>query len=211
MIPIIQSFETIILANGGFPQHAMPLSQLEKAKRIICCDGSISNLLTYGLTPDYIVGDLDSISDELRARFSSILHHVSEQETNDLTKAVTFCLSNGWNEITILGATGKREDHSIGNFSLLIDYAELCDVQMLTNYGSFVPQLKESVEYESYPGESVSLFSFDVDARLSSQNLLYPLEDRKLTAWWQGTLNKAASHSFLLEKDKGKAIVFREY
>ena len=210
-IPIIQSFHTVILADGAFPQHSIPLAFMKKAKRIVCCDGSVSNLLAYGLTPDYIVGDLDSISEELKIRFSSILHHDPDQETNDLTKAVQFCRNHGWGEITILGATGKREDHSIGNLSLLIDYAEDIQVQMLSDYGSFVPQLTDSVDYESYPGEQISIFSFDANARFVSTNLRYPLDNRCLTSWWQGTLNEAILESFTIKKDRGKALIFREY
>ena len=211
MIPIIQPFQTIILADGAFPQHSIPLAFMEKAGRIVCCDGSVSNLLAYGLNPDYIVGDLDSIPEELKIRFSSVLHHDPDQETNDLTKAVQFCRNHNWNEITILGATGKREDHSIGNLSLLIDYAENIRVQMLSDYGSFVPQLADSAGYESYPGEQVSIFSFDADARFVSTNLRYPLDNRCLTSWWQGTLNESETGSFTIHKDKGKALIFREY
>jgi len=110
MIPLIQKFETIILANGSFPVHATPFASLHNAKRIICCDGAAQNLLNAGLEPDFIIGDLDSVSDEIKQRFASVLIHQAEQETNDLTKAVHFCIENNWTEITILGATGKRED-----------------------------------------------------------------------------------------------------
>ncbi len=148
MIPLIQNFKTIILANGAFPTHAIPLSFLHHAERIICCDGSSKSLLNIGLKPDYIVGDLDSISDEIRTTFSSILYYNPDQEINDLTKAVKFCIQHEWKEITILGATGKREDHTLGNLSLLTDYKESINVQLLTDYGVFVPQLEKSSIYE---------------------------------------------------------------
>ena len=210
-IPIIQSFNTVVLADGAFPGHKLPLSFMEKAERIICCDGAVGGLFAYGLNPDFIVGDLDSISEESRLRFSSVLHQDKDQETNDLTKAIRFCLAHGWSKITILGATGKREDHSIGNLSLLTDYAEDVQIQLLSDFGSFVPQLTDSITYESFPGEQVSIFSFDPDALFSSKNLRYPLNNRTLTSWWQGTLNEAKSDSFSISKSQGKALVFREY
>lgn len=210
-IPIIQSFQTVILADGAFPKHPIPLELLKKAKRIICCDGAVSNLLAYGLQSDFIVGDLDSIPEDLKIRFSSILYPDSDQETNDLTKAVQFCLKNAWNEISILGATGKREDHTIANLSLLADYVENAKVQLLSNYGSFVVQTADSAIYESYAGEQVSIFNFDVNARFWSENLAFPLVDRKLTSWWQGTLNEAKRDSFKIRKSEGKALIFREY
>ena len=210
-IPIIQSFTTLILADGAFPCHKLPLSFMEKAERIICCDGSVRGLLAYGLKPDCIVGDLDSIPEDLKLRFSPILHLDKDQETNDLTKAVRFCMKHGWNEITILGATGKREDHSIGNLALLADYAEDIKVQLLSDFGSFVPQLADLVNYESFPGEQVSIFSLDPQALFTSENLLYPLNNRPFTSWWQGTLNEATASGFSIGKNQGKALIFREY
>ncbi|MDR0427894.1 MAG: thiamine diphosphokinase [Dysgonamonadaceae bacterium] len=210
MTPLLQDFKTIILANGAFPQHKVPLSFLHSADRIICCDGAIINLLQIGLEPNYIVGDLDSIPEGLKKRFSSILYQNSEQETNDLTKSVRFCVEHNWNEITILGATGKREDHSMGNLSLLTDYMDEVDVQLLTDYGVFNPQ-KKNVVYESYPKQQVSVFSLTPSTRFSGENLIYPLDNRTFTSWWQGTLNESSGDWFRIQMDEGKALVFRQY
>jgi thiamine pyrophosphokinase len=210
MIPLIQNFDTVILANGSFPVHPAPLELLRTAKRIICCDGAAQNLLNAGLEPDFIIGDLDSVSEEIKRRFASVLIFQSEQETNDLTKAVQFCIENKWIEITILGATGKREDHTLGNLSLLTDYAEKANVQMLTDYGVFTPLLKTST-LESYCGEQISIFSLHPDTVLTFHNLLYSVKNRKLTSWWQGTLNEAESDCFTIDFDKGKILIFREY
>jgi thiamine pyrophosphokinase len=210
MIPFIQNFKTVVLADGTFPTHRIPVSFLYKANRIICCDGATQNLVNAGLEPHYILGDLDSISEDLKKRFASILFHNPDQETNDLTKSVRFCIKNGWNEITILGATGKREDHTLGNLSLLTDYAEKANVQLLTDYGVFVPQLK-SASYESYPKQQVSFFGLSPDTLFTTRHLVYPLKNKPLTSWWQGTLNEAQSEYFTIEMNKGKALVFREY
>ncbi|MDL2224316.1 thiamine diphosphokinase [Bacteroidales bacterium OttesenSCG-928-M06] len=211
MIPLLQDFKTIILANGGFPQHQVPLSYLHSADRIICCDGAIINLLKAGLEPDYIVGDLDSIYQVLKDRFASILHHDPDQETNDLTKAVQFCIKNNWRQITILGATGKRDDHTIGNLSLLPDYMEEVEVQLFTNYGVYNPQITSSSVYKSYPEQLVSIFSLTPSTLITCEGLMYPLDNRQLTSWWQGTLNEATQDSFSIDMDQGKLLVFRGY
>ena len=210
MIPLIQNFKTIVLANGDFPKHKIPLGFLHNAEQIICCDGAAQNLLNQGLTPDFIIGDMDSVSEEIKKQYSSILLHLAEQETNDLTKAVHFCLENNRTEITILGTTGKREDHTLGNLSLLTDYAEKANIQMLTDYGVFTPLLKTST-MESYPGEQISIFSLNPETVFSFKDLVYPVQNRKLTSWWQGTLNEAEKDSFTIEFNKGEVLVFREY
>ena len=210
MIPLIQNFKTVILANGNFPQHKIPLEFLRKAEQITCCDGATQSLLNSGLEPDYIIGDLDSISEEIKNKYSSILLYSSEQETNDLTKAVHFCVEKSLTEITILGATGKREDHTIGNLSLLTDYAEKANVQLLTDYGVFNPLLKTST-LESYFREQISIFSLEPDTKLTFQNLLYPVINRSFSSLWEGTLNEAKGDRFTVGFKKGKVLVFREY
>jgi len=211
-IPFIFPYKTVILANGDFPRHPVPLSFLHESTRIICCDGATESLLRNGLErglePDHIVGDLDSLSHDLRKLFSHCLHHDTDQNTNDLTKSVKFCAENQWNEITILGATGKREDHSLGNISLLADYAVSVKVQLITDYGVFVPLL-QSGSFESFAGQQVSVFSLTPDTVFTFRGLQYPLTREKITSWWQGTLNEALCSEFSIDMDHGKALVFR--
>ena len=114
--------EAVILANGDYPTHPIPLQILAYAPYIICCDGGANAYIDRGNVPDVIIGDGDSLSEENRRKYSHILHYISDQETNDQTKAVNFLLSQGKKNIAIVGATGKREDHTLGNISLLIDY-----------------------------------------------------------------------------------------
>ncbi len=209
-LAIIQDFRTIILANGAFPKHEIPLSVLRQADRIICCDGATENLLKVGLEPDFIVGDLDSLSTELKTTYQAILRHNPDQENNDQTKAVRFCIENGWKELTILGATGKREDHTLGNISLLADYADEVKIQLLTDYGSFVA-ISCSTVFESFEGQQVSIFSFSPETLFTTHDLLYPLNNRGLYSWWQGTLNEATRNYFSIDINQGKALIFREY
>ncbi len=111
---------TVILANGSFPRRKCLLETLRAAARIVCCDGAASALLRAGLEPDLVVGDLDSLDPVLKKRFGKRLVHESEQETNDLSKAFRACMARGWTSIVILGAGGRREDHLLGNASLLL-------------------------------------------------------------------------------------------
>ena len=201
---------TVIIANGSFPRHPLPLSFLRGAAHIICCDGATKTLLKHGFEPHHIVGDLDSISPALKDRFKHCLHHDADQETNDLTKAVHFCVNRQWDEITILGATGKREDHCLGNISLLADYAKFARVQMVTDYGVFVPLL-ESTRFESFAGQQVSIFSLTPDTVFTFQGLKYPITQQTISSWWQGSLNEALGNEFTIEMDRGRALVFRQH
>ena len=199
-------YETVILANGEFPEHAVPLKILDDCKYLVCCDGAVNNLPEGFRLPDAVVGDCDSLSEENKILYAGIIHRIAEQETNDLTKAVNFCLGQGRSNITILGATGKREDHTIGNISLLCEYMECAEVEMITNYGVF-NGIKETSMFESYPGQQISLFCID-RCEISTQNLVYKVEKKVFTNWWQATLNEAEKENFTISTN-GRTLVYR--
>ena len=210
-LPIIDKcVETVVLANGEFPTHPIPLSILNNSKYLVCCDGATNNLSRTSKEPDAIVGDCDSISSENNKRFSKIIHRISEQDTNDLTKAVHFCFGQQRYKITILGATGKREDHTIGNISLLCDYIKQnnSEIEMITDYGVFIGIDKTS-SFESFKGQQVSLFCID-KCHVTTHDLVYEVKKHVFTNLWQATLNESEGDEFTIETD-GRMIVYRAF
>lgn len=200
----------VILADGNFPVHRIPLRYLMEATHIICCDGSAESLIAIGLEPEAIIGDLDSLDAGIAERYADRLHKESEQDTNDLTKAVRWCINKRYKDIVILGATGKREDHTIGNISLLAEYAGETNVIMVTDTGTFTPLLKSSV-VRSFPGQQISVFSVNPETEITSGGLKYRLKNLKLKNWWVATLNEASGDSFELQFNGGPVIVYQKF
>jgi thiamine pyrophosphokinase len=201
---------TVIVADGSFPVHPVPLQYLKDAGIVVCCDGSAESLMNTGMVPYAIVGDMDSLSDELRNRYADRIYIDEDQETNDLTKAVQWCQHYGYNDIIILGATGKREDHTIGNISLLAEYSKYVNVRMITDTGVFIPFLN-SCKVESFPGQQVSVFSIDTSTEITSTGLRYPLNRKILKNWWEATLNEALDDYFELRFNGGPVLVFMKF
>ena len=192
---------TVILANGSFPRRKCLLEMLHAAARIVCCDGAASALLRAGLEPDLVIGDLDSLDPALKKRFGKRLIHEAEQETNDLSKAFRACMARGWRSIVILGAGGRREDHLLGNISLLPLFAAAgADVRMETDFGTFLPVLK-SASFRLPVGTKVSIFSFHPEMSVTASGLKYPLDKLRLPFWWCGTLNETTAPEFSLSFD----------
>ena len=198
----------VIIANGDFPSHEVPLSFLALAEFVVCCDGAANQYIARGGVPDAIVGDCDSISEENKNRYRDIIIVDKNVNTNDLTKSVEFCVRRGKTNIVILAATGKRDDHTLGNISLLVEYIRIADVQLITDYGIFTPIFSET-SFESFIGQQVSIFSID-QVPIATHGLKYPLQNTVITNWWQGTLNESYDESFSIET-KGRVIVFQAF
>jgi thiamine pyrophosphokinase len=213
---------TVILANGAFPSHAVPLEALRGAERVVCCDGAVEKLEEAGLSPAWVVGDLDSLGDAARARYAERLVHAAEQDTNDLAKAFRFCVKRGWHDLLILGATGLREDHTLGNLAWLADFAEELQtaaqgvppvprrVVLLTDTGVFTPVLA-STQFRSHTGQQVSIFSFDPGLAVYAEGLKYALDGVRFTRWWQAALNESVGDAFKLVFEGGPLLVFQTY
>ncbi|MBR1546124.1 MAG: thiamine diphosphokinase [Prevotella sp.] len=196
----MRKYDAVILANGTFPTHTVPLKVLHEADRVVCCDGAI----THYPHADIVIGDGDSVPEQYHDR----LIQIDEQDDNDLTKATRYCIAQGWRRIAYLGCTGKREDHTIGNISLLMRYFREYQVEgvMYTDHGFFVPAEGDRT-FETSPGQQVSIFNFGC-TELSSEGLkwqCYPT-----TEWWQGTLNEALEASFTIHAND-YYLVFRTF
>ena len=199
--------EAVILANGDYPSAPLPLQILEEAPFVVCCDGGANEYIAKGHLPDIIIGDGDSLSEENRLKHASLLYHNPDQETNDQTKAVQYLLTQGKRNIAIVGATGKREDHTIGNVSLLMEYMRMgANVRSYTDYGVFIP-CKDTCIFKCKEGQAVSIFNFTAK-ELKSEGLAYPIYD--FTSWWQGTLNQCSASTFTIQ-GKGEYLLFINY
>ena len=191
----------VIVADGTFPTHPLPLAALRDADLIIACDGAAKTLLHAGFMPHCVVGDLDTLEQKIQQQLKDRLEHETEQETNDLSKAFRSALRkmSAADTLTILGATGKREDHTLGNLSLLADFAG--------QHGTFLP-VTGTAGIPCHPGQAVSFFNPTGNpVRLTGKNLKYPVNDLALDRWWTATLNTATADTVELATSPADATV----
>ena len=208
----------VILAAGDFPTHSIPLAALHGADFIVCCDSAYHQLSTLNpqlSTPIVVIGDGDSLAPCEKRQLGDHYIQVDEQDYNDLHKAMDFATSHyplPTTHYTLIGATGKREDHTLGNISYLVTFAEEhpgSEIEMLTDYGRFCA-MRGTRTFESFPRQQVSIFTMDSDRPFSSTGLKWPLNNFHARRWWQASLNEALGSSFSLAAEDW-IVVFRSY
>ena len=204
-------YDTVIVANGEPPTHPEALRLLHGARTVVCCDGAVGSVVALGTEPTAIVGDGDSISPEMAERFADRLYPDRSEEYNDLTKAVNYCEAQGVRRFAIIGGGGRREDHLLGNISLLIGYSRHFEAVMVTNYGIFTP-IHKTTAFDCSPGQPVSVFCFTPETRITYHGLKYPASLRRFAQLWEGTLNVTDSDAFVIElHDEGDVVVFHAF
>lgn len=204
----------VIICDGKFPKTEYPRYLIRTADFIICCDGALRKFIRNSKSifgeerlPDKVIGDMDSLPASMKKRYSDIIVKIDEQEHNDQTKAFRWVMENlsGIGNIRILGATGEREDHTIGNISLLMEYARTYDLQamginveMISDYGTMFAAT-DSFEMDCGEGRKVSIFSPDNSLKIRSEGLEWPTDDVVFDNWWKATLNRASRDNVKLE------------
>ena len=129
-----------MIISGGSIQREFASGFLkeEKADRIIAADSGLAFCEAENIVPDVILGDFDSISPACAARYhlnalqNGEKKHVMiqgkevllerfrpQKDATDTELAVEKACSLGADEVILLGATGSRLDHVLGNIALL--------------------------------------------------------------------------------------------
>ncbi len=185
---------TIILAAGDFPKKGgAAWTRLTNAARVVCCDGAANAYCRrFKKEPTAVVGDGDSV----RGQYANLVK-IAEQETNDLAKAVSYCALRGWKNPVILGATGKREDHTLGNIFRALDFG----LEVVSDYGRFVP-VEGRVTLHVNKGAAISVFAPNPLTRMTSQGLVWKLDDVRFENLYCATLNRASASRVVLTATK---------
>ena len=198
----------VIVGNGQFPKKEYPLYLLESADYVVCCDGALDTYLRHFSgrnlrRPDVVVGDMDSLSKKTAERFRDIAVKIDEQETNDQSKAFHYILEHfpDVDTVHILGATGKREDHTIGNLSLLMEYVRemrrqdcgrTVSVDIVSDWSTAFA-ITDSCTLDVGEGRSVSIICPDNSLNIKSEGLVWPTDNVVFDNLWQATLNRASA------------------
>lgn len=200
----------VIIAGGDFPKKEYPRQILRDADSIICCDGNAlkaflrNRKAIFGedcRQPDSVVGDLDSMPAKLLDEYGDLLVHIEEQDDNDLAKAFHYVLDHipGVDLITFLATTGKREDHTLGNFGQLMEFARHLEsigssisLQAVSDYSTVLP-VTDSCELFVGEGRTVSIFSPDNSLNIKSEGLVWQTGGVVFDNWWKASLNRASA------------------
>ena len=184
----------VIVGNGEFPAHQIPLNHLKNAGTIICADGGADQLISYNLTPNAIIGDMDSTKlrkDDFKGAWISS----PNQNRTDLQKTLDWCIENNLNDVTVLGTMGRREDHSLGNLHVLAEFSKKMDIRFITNY-AVIYSFKGKRTFSSLIGQQISIVAIEHVRSISTSGLKYELNNEQFSPACNGISNEAKNDEF---------------
>ncbi|MBI5944003.1 MAG: thiamine diphosphokinase [Chloroflexi bacterium] len=117
----------VIFANGLMPEPERVRALLRPDDFLIGADGGARHIMSLGLLPNFVIGDLDSLTEddmyELGSADVRVDQYPADKDETDLELAIKYALQLDFTSIVIIAALGGRTDQALGNISLLTDLA----------------------------------------------------------------------------------------
>lgn len=202
----------ILIAGSG---NKFRMTHEGKYDYVIAADGGLHFLTYNGIIPDVLIGDLDSVKEDVLQSYQDemeIIPYSPEKDFTDLELALEFAIKKKPGKITLVGITGIRLDHVLNNLTLAYDcFQKGTEIELLDfnncmffrskgNYKLSVPE-----EYQYF-----SLLPWRQDVRIKKMtNVKYPLENALLKyGRGLGISNECLEErTFILEVEDGDVLV----
>ncbi len=180
---------------------------------LICADGGANSARKYNIVPDVIAGDFDSVEEKTIAAFKnrSKIIHVKSQYSTDVEKCLYFAIKKKFSEAVLIGVTGDRLDHTFCNLGIVLKFFNMIKLNIVAE-NSFLSAYTGTVELQTVPGETFSLYGFDAKTRIFTEGLKYPLENDALPfGKKESTSNVAVGKRVRIKIKGGKIFVVRDF
>lgn len=200
----------LIFANGELPDFASAhrLSQIDDI--IICADGGTRHALELGLTPHFIVGDLDSLPVGFQLLVETqIIQFPADKNETDLELAIDHALGLNPAEIVIAAALGGRLDQTLGNISLLANPKLLaCDIRLHDGVEEIF-FCRDQAQVKGRSGDIVSLIPWGGEVSgVVTENLKWPLRNEILYPYkTRGISNEMLSEEASVKINTGLLLI----
>ena len=182
---------------------------------IIAADGGYATLCKQNIAPNLIIGDFDSLDTELPSGIERITYPAEKDDT-DMRLAYLEGKKRGYTDFVIIGGAGGRIDHTLANFSLMLEIAESGGTAVLVA-DDFDAHILTSGELHLPARDSgtVSVFAIGGDASgVSVKGLKYSASDITLKeSFALGVSNSFIGNAAKISVERGKilAIIGKGY
>ena len=201
----------LLIGNGEKPSAKLLRALAAQADFIVAADGGANIAFSSAITPDLIIGDLDSVSAAVRQKLSpEKFLLVKNQNNTDLEKALIYLQNRGCKKCILTGFSGGRWDFSIGNLLALTRFAQKMDLKIAAdNWTGYV--LTGPKRFTHSKGIRVSLIALKTCTGVTLSGLKFPLKNTRLTVGMTRSLsNQTTGKTFSVSFTHGQLLVYVE-
>ncbi len=209
--------KVVLILNGEILDYKVMSKYVSKKDYIIACDGGLRHCKNMDIIPNIIIGDFDSVDDELLESFRGKSIALRFDEDKDFTdgelgvsKAIQFCEQNNCDEVVILGAFSNngRFDHVLANVFMLKMFNEKCIVSRLVSEKNEVYYVTDNIIIKPKKKFLSIIPLSDVLEIESAKGLKYNLENEVLNFGSTRSLSNECEDELInISIKSGKALL----
>ena len=181
----------ILIGAGDFTYKSATSVSVSEDDYVIAVDGGYAYCDHLGIQPDLIVGDMDSLADDLQKKIENIAgthpeilcRLPCEKDDTDMRFAIKQGLAKGYLEFVLYGALGGRLEHTIANIQCLLYLKNQGAKGTIVDERCSICLIQD--ETIQFPKEKEGFFSlFALQKQVSGvtiKGMKYPLKDAVLT------------------------------
>lgn len=207
--------QALLVAGGEAPSRSRLAARFEVFGLVCAADSGLDTLRAWGLRPDIIVGDMDSISDpRLLDEYpgATILRAPRDKDDTDTELGLKALAERGAERIVLAGGGGGRLDHLLAIRALFerrpSSGKPRPDEWHTAREAVYLVETGRTLELEAAPGSMVSVFPLAAGAfGMSSDGLTWPLAGLSWGAGDFGISNVAPKGPFSVRAGTGDILV----
>lgn len=201
----------VIICGGSIENYDYISSFIKADDTIICADGGYDHALEMSLTPDIVLGDMDSVKADYR--LACFEKFPVEKDWTDSELAVNYVIKNGFNEAVMLGCTGNRSDHTMSNIFLLKNFTDNNISASIIDDNNMIFMPNGGIKLHGKKGDIVSVIPIGADITgYTTKGMYYEVENITLGfGKTVGNSNVMLSDECELSWKTGTAIVVKTH
>lgn len=212
------ALDVVIVTGGDAVPASVYAAAVDAPDLVIAADSGLDHAIDAGLSPDVLVGDLDSVTPEglaaFRSRGGQIIAHPTDKDDTDLSLAIDLAIDHGATSITVLGGAGDRLSHVLGNCAAIASAVRRNVATTWHSDGTTVYMASQTlrVAIDGHRGDLVSLLPFGGPASgVSTNGLRWSLSGETLgVAATRGVSNEMTGDSAQVQVSGGLLFVIHE-
>ena len=207
--------KVLIVCGGKKPSKEILKQYINDDTYIICADSGANCLYEYEITPNMLLGDFDSIKEEVLSYYISkdieTCKFPAEKNFTDTEAALSEAILKKPKEIFFFGATGSRLDHLLANIGLLYKCFQSGIKGHIIDDNNEVTIYDRAFYIEGKEGQLFSLVAFGAEVKaLNIEGAKYPLKNYNLSFGDPRTVsNEIAKSKVHITFDSGVIILIK--
>lgn len=201
--------KALLICNGEKPGRWLKKLAAE-ADFVLAADGGADAALAAGVTPDAVIGDLDSASPRVRKAWPAVpFIRVKRQDNTDFEKALDYLTQRGFSSCVVAGAAGKRLDFTVGNFLSVYPYLKKIRIVFRANGWTVYP-LTDGIKFSARKGARLSLLPLAPCKAVTLKGLKYRLSGVNWQLGQTGLSNEVSARRSEISFTSGYMLMYLE-